>query len=144
MIEIEECRLGLGSLHLAWKRFRGWIRSRCSVGQARGNCRGRGGARPTRGSARSGAGSGAAIDGGYNDNAPGMSHPRHFHAGCSISSSIEPVGWEEMAKRWQSCSVFEAGCCPGRGGNVKAPWARLVLLGLLRGVPNTWSPMVKI
>lgn len=144
MIEIEECRLVLGSLHLAWKRFRGWIRSRCSVGQAWGNCRGRGGAQLNRGLARSGAESGAAIDGGDNDNTPGVSHPGHFHAGCSISSSIEPVGWEEMAKRWQRCSVFEAGSCLGRGGNVKAPGACLVLLSLLQGGPNTWSPMVKI
>lgn len=68
------------------------------MGQAWGNCRGRGGAQLNRGLARSGAESGAAIDGGDNDNTPGVSHPGHFHAGCSISSSIEPVGWEEMAK----------------------------------------------
>lgn len=111
------------------------------MGQAWGNCRGRGGARLNRGLARSGAELGAAIDGGDNDNTPGVSHPGHFHAGCSISSSIEPVGWEEMAKRWQRCSVFEAGFCLGRGRNVKAPGACLVLLSLLRGaqIPGvTW------
>lgn len=104
MIGIEECGLFLGSLNLAWKRFRGGLNLTAGWVRVGVICEGRGWGWLNWGLVQHNSESGAAVNEDADENMSSIFHTGHFQMGCGICRNFEPVEWGGKDDRAATCA----------------------------------------